>query len=66
MSKSSSDCYRNMKQTAGHAPPMTKAPGIPLPLLPKRVLKHILGLLLLALLIGSSVGAYPTSTPFKF
>jgi hypothetical protein len=27
-------------------------------------LKHILGLLLLALLIGSSVGAYPT--PFKF
>jgi hypothetical protein len=29
-------------------------------------LKHILGLLLLALLIGSSVGAYPTPTSFKF
>jgi hypothetical protein len=29
-------------------------------------MKHILGLLLLALLIGSSVGAYPTPTPFKF
>ena len=38
MSKLSSDCYRNMKQTAGHAPPRAKAPGIPLPLLPKRVL----------------------------
>jgi len=29
-------------------------------------LKHILGLLLLALLIGSSMGAYPTPAPFKF
>ena len=29
-------------------------------------MKHILGLLLLALLIGSSAGAYPTPTPFKF
>ena len=25
--------------TAGHAPPRAKAPGIPLPLLPKRVLR---------------------------
>ena len=29
-------------------------------------MKHILGLLLLVLLIGSSAGAYPTPTPFKF
>ena len=33
--------YWTKEITAGHAPPMTKAPGIPLPLLPKRVLNAI-------------------------
>jgi len=39
MSKSSLDCYRNTKQTAGHAPPRAEAPGIPLPPAPQRSLE---------------------------